>query len=94
MTRDTYELDTDELVEGLHLFDEHGPEYLLGDLLNYWRRERSADVTPKYVALNGDYSVLYDHLDYLANLEVARMEEPTGRERTPRMVLSWPRAGR
>jgi uncharacterized protein len=90
LTRDTYELDTDELVEGLHLFDEHGPEYLLGDLLNYWRRERSADVTPKYVALNGDYSVLYDHLDYLVNLEVVRMEEPTGRERTSRMVLAWP----
>ncbi|HWD94916.1 MAG TPA: TM0106 family RecB-like putative nuclease [Acidimicrobiales bacterium] len=90
LTQEAYELDTDELVEGLHLFDEHGPEYLLGDLLNYWRRERSADVTPKYVALNGDYSVLYDHLDYVANLEVVRMEEPTGRERTPRMVLRWP----
>jgi predicted RecB family nuclease len=90
LSRESYELDTDELVEGLHRLSEHGPEYLLGDLLNYWRRERSADVTPKYVALNGDYSVLYDHLDYLANLEVARMEEPTGRERTPRMVLRWP----
>ncbi len=90
LTRDTYELDTDELVEGLHRFEEHGPEFLLGDLLNYWRRERSADVTPKYVALNGDHSVLYEHLDYLVNLEVVRIEEPTGRERTPRMVLRWP----
>jgi uncharacterized protein len=90
LSRETYELDTDELVEGLHDFPEHGPQYLLGDLLNYWRRERSADVTPKYVALNGDYSVLYDNLDYVAGLEVIRMDEPTGRERTPRMVLSWP----
>ncbi|MGA7836238.1 MAG: TM0106 family RecB-like putative nuclease, partial [Acidimicrobiales bacterium] len=90
LSREPYELDTDELVEGLHGFLEDRPEYLLGDLLNYWRRERSADVTPKYVALNGDYSVLYDSLDYLANLEVVRVEEPSGRERTPRMILAWP----
>ncbi len=89
-TREPYELDTDELVEGLHRYAEAGAEYLLGDLLNYWRRERSADVTPKYVALNGDHSLLYDHLDYLVSLEVVRMEEPTGRERTRRMVLRWP----
>lgn len=90
VTREPYELDTDELVEGLHRFDEDSPQYLLGDLLNYWRRERSADVTPKYVALNGDYSVLYDHLDFIANLAFVRFEEPTGRERTRKMVLSWP----
>jgi uncharacterized protein len=90
LTRELYELDTDELVEGLHTFSESGPEYLLGDLLNYWRRERSADVTPKYVALNGDYSLLYDNLDYVANLHYVRTEEPAGRERTPRLVLSWP----
>jgi len=88
--REPYELDTDELVERLHEFEERSPEHLLGDLLNYWRRERSADVTPKYVALNGDYSVLYDNLDYLTNLSFVRMEEPTGRERNPKMVLSWP----
>jgi predicted RecB family nuclease len=41
LSRETYELDTDELVEGLHHFPEHGPQYLLGDLLNYWRRERT-----------------------------------------------------
>jgi uncharacterized protein len=90
LSREPYELDTDELVEGLHQWPADAPQYLLGDLLNYWRRERSADVTPKYVALNGDYSVLYDNLDYLAHLEVVRMEEPSGRERTPRMVLTWP----
>jgi uncharacterized protein len=90
ITEEEYELDTDELVEGLHLFPENSGEYLLGDLLNYWRRERSADVTPKYVALNGDYTALYDNIDYLTNLQFLRMEEPTGRERTKRMVLSWP----
>jgi uncharacterized protein len=88
--REPYELDTDELVERLHDYGECTPEHLLGDLLNYWRRERSADVTPKYVALNGDYTVLYDNLDYLTNLTYVRMEDPTGREKFPRMVLSWP----
>jgi len=90
ITREPYELDTDELVEGLHLFGEDSPEYLLGELLNYWRRERSADVTPKYVALNGDYSVLYDNMDFLTSLQFVRFEEPVGRERTRKMVLTWP----
>jgi len=88
--RESYELDTDELVERLHDFAPESPQHLLGDLLNYWRRERSADVTPKYVALNGDYSVLYDNLDYLTNLSFVRMQEPEGRERNAKMVLSWP----
>ena len=90
ITREPYELDTDELAEGLHLFGEDSPEYLLGELLNYWRRERSADVTPKYVALNGDYSVLYDNMDFLTSLQFVRFEEPVGRERTRKMVLTWP----
>ena len=88
--REDYELDTDELVERLHHFAPESPEHLLGDLLNYWRRERSADVTPKFVALNGDYTTLYDNLDYLTNLSFLRMEEPTGRERLPKMILTWP----
>jgi predicted RecB family nuclease len=88
--REPYELDTDELVERLHEHGEDSAEYLLGDLLNYWRRERSADVTPKYVALNGDYTALYDNLDYLTNLTFVRMEAPVGRERLAKMVLTWP----
>ncbi|MGA2123878.1 MAG: TM0106 family RecB-like putative nuclease [Acidimicrobiales bacterium] len=89
-SEEEYELDTDELVEALHLLPEDDAGYLLGDLLNYWRRERSADVTPKYVALNGDYTALYDEIDYLTNLQFLRVDEPTGRERNPRIVLTWP----
>ncbi len=88
--QEEYELDTDELVERLHEFSSDAPEHLLGDLLNYWRRERSADVTPKFVALNGDYTMLYDNLDYLTNLSFLEMREPSGRERLPKMVLTWP----
>jgi uncharacterized protein len=87
---DVYELDTDELVQRLHDVGEEGPEHLLGDLLNYWRRERSADVTPKYVALNGDYTLLYDNPDYLTNLTFVEMQEPVGREKLPKMLLTWP----
>jgi uncharacterized protein len=90
ITHEEYELDTDELVEGLHGFGEDTPEYLLGDLLNYWRRERSADVTPKYVALQGEYAALFENLDFIANLQFLRFEEPVGRERTQKMVLTWP----
>jgi uncharacterized protein len=90
IARDEYELDTDVLVEGLHQFEEKSAEYLLGDLLNYWRRERSADVTPKLLALNGDYTLLYDNIDYLTNLHVVGFEEPSGRVRTPRITLQWP----
>ncbi|MFZ0768904.1 MAG: TM0106 family RecB-like putative nuclease [Acidimicrobiales bacterium] len=90
ITYDPYELDTDELVEGLHRYEESSPEYLLGDLLNYWRRERSADVTPKYVALNGDHSQLYDDLDFIAGLQFVGFEEPAGRERLRKIVLTWP----
>ena len=92
ISEEEYELDTDELVEGLHLFPEDSAEYLLGDLLNYWRRERSADVTPKYVALNGDYTALYDNMDYLTNLQFLRVDEPTGRERNPRHRVDMARA--
>lgn len=90
IAQEAYELDTDELVERLHEVGEGTPDYLLGDLLNYWRRERSADVTPKYVALNGDYTLLYDNLDYLTNLTFVAMQDPTGREKVPKMLLSWP----
>jgi len=88
--QEEYELDTDELVERLHESSPDTPEHLLGDLLNYWRRERSADVTPKFVALNGDYTMLYDNLDYLTNLTFLEMREPSGRERLPKMVMTWP----
>ncbi len=90
LTREEYQLDTDELVAQLHERDLSSPEFLLGDLLNYWRRERSADVTPKYVALNGDQGPLFDGVEFLAGLSFVRWEEPSGRQRVRRMVLAWP----
>jgi len=90
LVTEEYELDTDALVEALHDKGEATPEYLLGDLLQYWRRERSADTTPKYIAMQGDYGPLYDNLDYIANVTFVRDEAPTGRQKTGRKVFTWP----
>ena len=90
VTNEQYEFDTDVLVEALHEFDVGTPEYLLGDLLNYWRRERTADMTPRFATLDGDAVELFDQPEYLAGLEVVRMEEPQGRERNKALVLTYP----
>ncbi len=61
-------LDTDELVERLKKFEEHSPECLLGDLLNYWRRERQANTEPKFAEAASDFATLYGDPDFIANL--------------------------
>jgi len=61
-------LNTDELVERLKNFGEHSPEHLLGDLLNYWRRERRANTEPKFAEAASDFSTLYDDPDFITNL--------------------------
>ena len=40
--------------------------------------------------MDGDFTTLYDNLDYIANLEFVRIEPPTGRRKNSRMVLRWP----
>ncbi len=62
--------DTDELVRELQQFAPGGAEALLADLLNYWRRERSAALAPKFVAAASDFATLYENRDYLAKLEL------------------------
>ncbi len=44
----------DPLVEQLLASDPGTLEHLLGELLGYWRRERSADVGPKFAKLEAD----------------------------------------
>ena len=63
-----FELITDELVERLKNFGENSPEALLGDLLNYWHRERRAFTTPKFIECSSDFAALYDNQDFIANL--------------------------
>jgi uncharacterized protein len=88
----SHELDTDALVEGLRTFGPESPEHLLGDLLNYWGRERSADVAPKFASLSSDFGSLYVDPDYIANLSFVRFEEGATRagEATRHAVLTWP----
>jgi uncharacterized protein len=84
--------DTDELVEGLQHFGEDSPEHLLGDLLNYWRRERSANTTPKFAQAASEFASLYDDRDYIANLRFLGFEESANAKGivTRNALFSWP----
>ena len=86
------EFDTDEMVEELKRFGEHSAEHLLGELLNYWRRERSANVTPKFAEAASDFSTLYGDRDYIANLTFAGFETVAlrGGGEASNAVFHWP----
>ncbi|MHB1089308.1 MAG: TM0106 family RecB-like putative nuclease [Acidimicrobiales bacterium] len=89
---DELEFDTDEMVEQLQQFGADRPEHLLGDLLNYWRRERAANVTPKFAKASSDFASLYSDRDYIANLSLVGFEEVAGRngEVVKNAILRWP----
>jgi predicted RecB family nuclease len=72
-------LNTDEFVERLKNFGEHSPEHLLGDLLNYWRRERRANTEPKFAEAASDFSTLYDDPDFITNLRFQGFESVVSR---------------
>jgi uncharacterized protein len=72
-------LNTDELVERLKNFGEHSAEHLLGDLLNYWRRERVANTEPKFAEAASDFAMLYGDPDYITNLSFQGFENVTSR---------------
>ena len=85
------DLDTDQLVEALHRSGENSPEHLLGDLLNYWRRERVANTTPKFVRAQSDFTTLYGDRDYIANLHFTGVKEVTrGSTTTTYAHFTWP----
>jgi uncharacterized protein len=84
-------LDTDELVERLKSSGEHSPEHLLGDLLNYWRRERSANIEPLFAEAASEFAMLYGDPDFIANLRFQGFEEVISRG-TPatNAIYTWP----
>lgn len=87
------ELDTDHLVAALKEFGEDSPENLLGDLLNYWRREKSANSAPKFAEAAADFGSLYDNRDFIANLSVVSAIEESAQadgRRKKRAVFTWP----
>ena len=88
-TRDDPELDL--LAEQLLASDPGTPEHLLGDLLGYWRRERSADVGPKFAKLESDTHELLDDPDVVAELSFVGFEEHQGQKGDlTYAVFSWP----
>jgi predicted RecB family nuclease len=87
-----FELNTDELVEKLRTFGKDSPEQLLGDLLNYWRREKYAITSPKFAQAAGDFGSLYGDRDFIANLELLSVEmttKPNG-DVTGHLYFTWP----
>ncbi len=86
-----HELDTDALVESLKRFGDDSPEHLLSDLLNYWRRERSANVEPKFAEAASDFAKLYSDPDFIANLQFVTFEDIVSRGVPGKdAVFTWP----
>ena len=85
------DLELDLLAEQLLASDPGTTEHLLGDLLGYWRRERSADVGPKFAQLQGDTHMLLDDPDVLAGLVFVEFEDHQGKSGDLKYaVFSWP----
>ena len=88
---DEFAYDTDELVAQLEQFPDESAERLIGDLLNYWRRERSANITPKFAEASSDFATIYANPDFIANVEFVRFEDSQSRGVDVRdAVFSWP----
>jgi uncharacterized protein len=84
-------IDTDELVERLRALDDDGPGALVADLLNYWRRERTASTEPQFAQAMSEFTALYDNPDFIANLSFVRFEETTSRGADVRnAIYQWP----
>ena len=84
-------LETDDLVEALRRFGAGSPHYLLADLLNYWRRERSANTEPKFAQAASDFAMLYRDPEFIANLSFVGFEEVMSRGAPATNALfTWP----
>ena len=87
----------DDLAQQLLASDLETPEHLLGDLLGYWRRERSADVVPKFAKLEADTHELLEDPDVVAGLSFVESRGPPGPRRRPHeccLLLAGAAAGR
>ncbi|OBK86373.1 hypothetical protein A5648_05880 [Mycolicibacter sinensis] len=73
----------DEHVERLHAFPSDTPQFLLGDLLGYWRREWFAYIGPKMAKLQGDTTALHDDPEALTELRCLGEFERLGKKGTP-----------
>ena len=88
--REDTSVDTDAIVERLRELDD-GPGALVADLLNYWRRERTASTEPKFAQAMSEFTTLYDDPDFIANLSFVRFDEAVSRGAEVRnAIYRWP----
>ncbi|MGB6059824.1 MAG: TM0106 family RecB-like putative nuclease [Microthrixaceae bacterium] len=73
----------DEKVDALKSHGEGTPEWLMGDVLGYWRREFLATIGPRVAMLDGDTEELLDHEEFVTSLEVVGKVERTKKNGTP-----------
>jgi predicted RecB family nuclease len=77
------DVELDERIEALHAFGPGTPEHLMGDLLGYWRREKSvvaADCLRLSMAPDDDQ---FDSLDAIARLSFIGSEPRLGKNGKP-----------
>jgi predicted RecB family nuclease len=83
----------DAQISALHAFGQGTPEQLLGELLGYWLRERSANKAPKLAKTALDVPILLDDPEVLAGLQflgdVPRVGK-NGKAITPAKHFRWP----
>jgi uncharacterized protein len=79
------------LIEQLLASNPGTLEHLLGELLGYWRRERSADVVPKFAKLETDTHELLEDPNVVAGLSFVELQEHQGKQGgLTNAVFSWP----
>jgi uncharacterized protein len=91
-------VELDELEVALLGFEPLSVQHLLGNLIGYWRRERSAQLTPKRGRVTLPVADLVDDPDVLTSLrlealEDSRLIEEAGRV-TDKAVFSFPEQDR
>jgi uncharacterized protein len=69
----------DERIAALQAFGEGTPEFLLGDVLGYWRRERLAQLAPLLAKCQGDLVSLQDDPEAIAGLVPAGVFDRLGK---------------
>jgi uncharacterized protein len=75
--------DIDAQVEALHAFGPGTPEYLLGDLLGYWVRERRAVFADMIAKTLYEPTAQLDNGEVIASLEFTGMVAPIGKSGKP-----------
>lgn len=80
----------DDQVESLKQFDEGSAEWLLGDVLGYWLRERRATIGPLIARLAGDTDDLYDDQNFVTGLEFVKRVDKLKATKVPDIHMEYP----